>query len=132
MVLYGSLMSFFNTQDELGIRDKLKLLGRCELPGRLYNIGAYPGFKSLHENHGSVQAELYQLVDPQVLIKLDEFEDYIPDDVNASLYLRTLVSLKQFDIKAWVYIYNRPVLESAYIRSGNWQQHLKDSSKNNC
>lgn len=126
LVLYGSLMSCFNTQDELRIRTKLKLLKLCELPGRLYDLGAYPGFINDQDHQGLVFAELHEIIDKQALTILDEFEDYRQAEISQSLYLRTLVNLQQPDIKAWVYIYNRPVIESGYIKSGSWLAHLKD------
>ena len=126
LVLYGSLMSFFNTQDELGIRKQLKLLEQCELSGNLYDLGAYPGFINSQDKQAIVRAELYEILDPQALTKLDKFEDYWPDDESQSLYLRRLLSLKQSSKQAWVYIYNKSVIESVYIKSGSWQEHLKE------
>ena len=126
VLLYGSLLSFLSTQEELGVKHSLKLLGHCALQGRLYDLGDYPGLVMNHADSTIVMAELYQCLDQQVLHTL--FEDYRPGDEAGSLYIRHSVSLDHPVKEAWTYVYNRPVSESAFIPCGNWKRHLAEKN----
>lgn len=124
IVLYGSLMSSFPMQQDLGLHNNMTLVGPCELPGKLYDLGEYPGLIGGSDGNYLVSAELYHFSGQETLTALDDYEDYKPDNEQESLYVRTLVNLYEPSLQAWVYIYNRDVLESNLIKSGSWKQHL--------
>ncbi len=124
IVLYGSLMSGFTTQKELGIQDKLKLLGVCEINGKLYDLGDYPGLVDSQEEQDRVEAELFEIKDKSVLKTLDKFEGYWPSNTQNSLYLRKKTSWFNSEIKAWVYYYNRKVKETDFVGCRNWETYL--------
>jgi gamma-glutamylcyclotransferase (GGCT)/AIG2-like uncharacterized protein YtfP len=120
IAVYGSLMTGMGGCEELGIGDELRFVSPCEIQGRLFDLGDYPG---LLLASGTVQAELYEIVDSAVLPRLDVFELYDPDDPNGSLYIRRRVRLAQPDCDAWLYEYNRDVSGKSSIPSGNWRRH---------
>ena len=124
LVLYGSLMSAFPVQEELGIKNKIVLIGQCKLYGALYDLGEYPGFIIDCDKKQPVFAELYHFTAPEILTVLDDFEDYKAGNEQESLYIRVLVNLQEPTLKAWVYVYNRNVLESKRIKHGSWAQYL--------
>jgi gamma-glutamylcyclotransferase (GGCT)/AIG2-like uncharacterized protein YtfP len=125
IIFYGSLMSAFNTLSRLGIREQLELLGPCSIPGRLYDLGEYPALLPARQEQDTVRAELHAIKGREVLEVLDAFEDYQPGNNTASLYIRQAVRPDAGGQTAWVYIYNKPVVESDFIACGCWMQHLR-------
>ena len=90
LVFYGTLMSAFDTLDELGIRERLRLVGTCTLAGRLYDMGEWP---SLMLGGGIVHGELFEVLDAGVFVALDPFEECYPADPLRSRYRREIVAL---------------------------------------
>lgn len=66
---------------------------------------------------------LYAVADDAVLVRLDAFEEYDPDDPDGSEYLRRRVRLAEPDLDAWVYVYNRDVAGRPRVESGDWRRH---------
>lgn len=117
-------MSPFDTLEQLELTSELSFLGACRFPGRLYDLGDYPALMPALGAGDWVSGELFSLTGPHVLQVLDDFEDCQPDNEEASLYLRRLLVPAGHDEAAWVYLYNKPVVESKYIVSGNWLDYL--------
>ncbi|HEX8178967.1 MAG TPA: gamma-glutamylcyclotransferase family protein [Pyrinomonadaceae bacterium] len=96
-----------------------KFIGRANVRGRLYDLGAYPGL--LVDAAGSlVLGEVYE-IDDDILHKLDEIEA-------ASFYWRkpVEVALANHSLTCWVYepdaeFYPLQVL----ITSGDWIEYAK-------
>ncbi len=65
LILYGSLMSAFSTQQDLGLQNRITLVGPCKLHGKLYDLGEYPGLIFDREEKHLVSAELYQISDQE-------------------------------------------------------------------
>ncbi|MAM69763.1 MAG: hypothetical protein CMP91_01285 [Gammaproteobacteria bacterium] len=130
LALYGSLMSPFKTQDRLGMRSVLELEGLCQIPGRLYDLGAYPGLLEAQNGIDKVHAELYRIADFHVLQTLDLFEDYRSGNEEGSLFIRKKMRLSDPDEEAWVYIYNGSVIESDFIECNSWMKHLAERKSN--
>jgi gamma-glutamylcyclotransferase (GGCT)/AIG2-like uncharacterized protein YtfP len=124
LVLYGSLMSSFPTQEVLGLQNRMILVGQCKLHGKLYDLGEYPGLIIGSEGNQLVSAELYRFADPEILSVLDDFEDYKAGNEQESLYIRVLVNVHEPFLKAWVYVYNRNVSDSKRIKHGSWENYL--------
>jgi len=89
----------------------LKPFARATIQGRLYDLGAYPGVQLSSDPSGAVPGELFHLPDdPAILARLDDYEDFRPDDPSNSLFLRqrTIATLEDGTQHAcWVYTYNR-------------------------
>jgi len=124
IVLYGSLMRRLGAMDELGIGDRLRFVGPCIITGELFDLGRYPGMR---HGDGQVVAELYALLDVEVIQLLDDFEGYFADRPRESLYLRETVALIEPEgAKTWVYVYNGVPDASTRIVGGDWRQHLAE------
>ena len=117
VAFYGTLMRTFEVQRRLGLAPELRFVSNCRIPGRLYDLGDYPG---LVEADGEVRGEVFELLGPRTLEKLDEFEEYDPARPDDSEYLRRPARLIDPDLEAWVYVYNRPVAGRRWIQSGRW------------
>lgn len=102
-------------------------LGPGQIPGRLYDLGDYPG--AVTTPHGRVHGEAYRLRDPGLLRRLDDEEGYDPADEAGSLYVRRRVPVTLADgrvIAAWAYLYAGPLAQAVPIPSGDWRRHLAD------
>ena len=119
LVFYGTLMSAFDTLDELGVREQLRLVGACTLAGRLYDMGEWP---SLALGGGIVHGELFEVLDAGVFGTLDPFEECYPADPVRSRYRREIVAVLEPVVRAWVYVANEPVPPSGLIPSGSWYE----------
>jgi len=110
--------------EELGIGDRLRFVGPCLVTGELFDLDHYPG---LRHGDGRVIAELYALLDIEVLQDLDEFEGYSASQPRDSLYIRERVALiEPQGAEAWVYVYNTVPDARARIISGDWRAHLAE------
>jgi gamma-glutamylcyclotransferase (GGCT)/AIG2-like uncharacterized protein YtfP len=107
--------------ERLGVEHALSYVGPCEITGRLFDLGDYPG---LIVGSGAVDAELYVVDDASVLRRLDEFEGYDPGDLERSLFVRRCVRLASPTADAWVYLYNRDPSGRPEVPSSSWKLHL--------
>ena len=122
IAFYGSLMAGFGRLPNLGFEKSLRLVGPCQIRGQLVDLGAYPG---LIPGSGTVEAELYEVVDDGVLERLDAFEGYDPRDPMGSLYLRKQIRLANPPQDAWVFVYNRSVKGRPVVEAGSWERYLR-------
>ena len=124
IAFYGLLMRQGGAQQRLGVDRALTFISPCRIPGRLVDLGSYPG---LVEEPGEVEGELYRLDDPAVLATLDDFEGYDRDRPAGSPYVRRRRRLIAPDVEASVYVYTGPLEGRARIASGAWFR--RDSAK---
>ena len=122
IVFYGTLMQGFGVQERMGVKESLEYMGPCEIPGTLYDLGAYPGLK---ESRRFCRGELFRIIDHSVLTILDDYEDYSTHSPGSSLYHRKSVTLTKPPVEAWVYYYTPQVPESRCIPHGDWRLHKK-------
>jgi gamma-glutamylcyclotransferase (GGCT)/AIG2-like uncharacterized protein YtfP len=117
-------MRGLGAMDELGIGDRLRFVGPCIVTGELFDLGRFPGMR---HGDGRVIAELYALLDVDVIQVLDDFEGYRADRPRQSLYLREEIALiSPSDAEAWVYVYNDVPDAIARVVSGDWRAHLDE------
>lgn len=117
IAFYGTLLKQQGVQQALGAAQKLRWVGPCQIPGQLFDLGEYPG---LQKGSGVVSGELYEILDPSVLIPLDNYEGCDSANIACSLYVRERVRLISPAVECWVYVYNQPVDGKARIANGIW------------
>jgi gamma-glutamylcyclotransferase (GGCT)/AIG2-like uncharacterized protein YtfP len=133
LATYGTLMRDFQAQEQLGIGDAITFVGRCRLPGILFDLGSFPGavppddlpadLRTSAPETPVVHGELYRLEEADILSVLDHYEGYDPDQPATSLFVRRRISLVEpADQDAWVYWYNGPVDGKPRLPSGDWRQ----------
>ncbi len=104
-------------------------LDEARAPGRLYDLGSYPGMY-LGESDGDwVCGDLYELHRPDVMLpQLDDYEGCGPPE---SLYKRVVMVVVMSSgqrCPAWVYLYEKSVHESQRIWSGDYcRERSKES-----
>lgn len=112
VAFYGTLMKDHGTQSELKIKDRLMFAGPCVISGKLCDLGEYSG---LIAGGDPVNAELYKIEDPKVFDVVDKYEEFDRDNPKSSLFVRHVCHVVRLDeppLDAWVYFYNRPVLNA--------------------
>jgi gamma-glutamylcyclotransferase (GGCT)/AIG2-like uncharacterized protein YtfP len=127
VAVYGTLMRPFDAQARLGIADQLAFEGPCRFEGALYDLGAFPG--AVPDGNDVIDGELFRILDPRAMPKMDRLEHYDPDDEDGSTYVRRVVDLVAPEgQQAWIYWYNAPVDEGRRVPSGSWIEHLEGRS----
>ena len=123
VVFYGSLRKAHGALDRLGLRGRVEDLGPCRLRGRLYDLGRFPG---LMPGDGEVTGELVRIKDDAALARFDAFEGFDAKAPRLSDYLRRRVALVEPPgVRAWVYVYNKPLTGRREVPGGDWTAHVR-------
>ncbi|MEQ8432818.1 MAG: gamma-glutamylcyclotransferase family protein [Oceanicaulis sp.] len=117
IAVYGLLRAGETGFAQFGLAHAFRDAGPCVLTGELWDLGRYPG---LMEGEGRVLGELFEVIDPSVMTRLDAFEDYWPGDPARSRYARRKVQLIEPDHEAWVYVWILGLDAASRIESGDW------------
>lgn len=115
--VYGLLRRGASGFAQFGLATAFRALGPCRIPGAIHDLGGYPG---LVAGSGTVMGELFEVLDPSVIARLDSFEDYDPAAPGSSRYLRVRLRLLEPDVEAWIYVWNQPVDGCPRVDSGDW------------
>ena len=91
LFVYGTLMSTatgaLGRDMRLRLRREARLLGAATMPGRLYDLGRYPGLVAATETADVVHGEVLALVDPAATLPwLDDYEGVGSDAAAAGEY----------------------------------------------
>lgn len=106
LFVYGTLRTEFDNRYARLLRSRAELVGRATVPGSIYRIRHYPGYRP--EPAAEVHGELYRLADPEATLKaLDEYEG--PE------FERVILN------GVWIYQYKNPPAADSRISSGNFR-----------
>jgi gamma-glutamylcyclotransferase (GGCT)/AIG2-like uncharacterized protein YtfP len=100
---YGTLKDPDFLASVVGPRAQCRLIGRGTIPGRLYDVGAYPALRPGAGPGDGVPGVLWEIDGDDALARLDEFED-----VAGGVYARARCDVRMDDGRsepAWVYVY---------------------------
>ncbi|MEP0071607.1 MAG: gamma-glutamylcyclotransferase family protein [Marinomonas sp.] len=110
-----------------------KLIAGCKRIGlgwltgfRMYNLGEYPGVIPTHDESGRIRVEWYDVPD-DILEELDRLEEFDPDALQTSLYLRKRVFSPYG--QGWIYIYNQPLSSAPYMEAGDWERFTRENKE---
>lgn len=117
VAVYGLLRAGESGFERFGLGGAFTARGPCLIPGRLYDLGAYPG---LVGGAGQVIGELFEVRDARVMPDLDAYEDYWPQDRDRSRYDRVQITLIEPERQAWVYRWRLSLETARLIESGDW------------
>ncbi|HEX4484928.1 MAG TPA: gamma-glutamylcyclotransferase family protein [Terriglobales bacterium] len=119
---YGTLQPGLAPADIEPIVRMFKPVGRAHIHGLLYDFGEYPG--AVLGSNGKVWGQVFELPsNADVLGRLDDYEEFHPDNIDASQFVRKkckAVLESGEAIEAWVYVYNRDVSSAALIPNGEF------------
>lgn len=97
------------------------------IPGRLYDLGWYPGLVLDTPNPGLVAVER---VSVDSLAPFDLYEGYHEANPECSLYLRQEVTV--LGVTGWVYVYNQKYDVNKLVPCGDWLKHKGQVRGKNC
>lgn len=121
---YGSLMKGYGPLGLVIDRSRWRRIGHGRIKSIMYDLGGYPGAIRTSEPNQFVYGEVYAIPDVNdVIPKLDEYEEFYPNDHNHSLFVREVAKVEMNDgkeINAMVYFYNREPRIAHRILSGRW------------
>lgn len=109
-----------------------QVIARATIPGRLVDLGAYPGLVDLGCSDSLVHGELVKF--PRVAAAMEEFdaiEGFRGFDKTGSLYGRTWIAVEDESENrhhAWTYHYQRDWQNANIIPSGDWREYRPHSS----
>src|SRR4051812_5907684 len=121
--VYGTLLPGLAPRVIADVVATLRVVGAGTVPGRLYQLGAYPGCVLEGECDGLIHGQVLEMPDQAVLERLDWYEGYAAHDDAGSLFVRTVcdVTLEAGGrVRSWVYVYNRPVSAARLISGGRY------------
>lgn len=132
LFVYGTLLQGFENAHFLASPHKARFWGYGTIPGRLYDLGPFPGYHlpaSTPESQPErVKGEIYQILDPEVVFEtLDLIEGYNQKQPEKSLFIRKRVTAytDHGECEVWVYVYNQPLLDSYLIKSGDYRAYRR-------
>jgi gamma-glutamylcyclotransferase (GGCT)/AIG2-like uncharacterized protein YtfP len=120
LFVYGTLL---DKQNEFGayLNDNCTFYADGKMPGKLYDLGEYPGAILTREENKFVHGKIYQLNNPEKVFKiLDDYEGFGPKQEQPNLFVRELidVEISPGKIVCWVYLYNLSIGGFRLIDSG--------------
>jgi gamma-glutamylcyclotransferase (GGCT)/AIG2-like uncharacterized protein YtfP len=131
LFVYGTLRRGTGHPMAFLLEQQARCVGPAQVPGRLYDLGCYPGLVEAVDAVDWVQGDLFELNDPETTLpELDRYEGCGPDDPRPWFFQRSAVLIRTADgteVPGWVYRYCRPVAEEHRIASG---EYYRDDLKN--
>ena len=107
---YGSLQPGQAPAEIAPVVAELEIAGWGHVLGTLHGLGPYPGAVLDETSSNRIPGTIYRLPeDPGVLRKLDEYEEYFPEALERSEFLRKLHPVYWEDgstVVCWVYALN--------------------------
>jgi gamma-glutamylcyclotransferase (GGCT)/AIG2-like uncharacterized protein YtfP len=89
---------------------KFCLEGEGTVRGKLLDLGDYPGLLLESKGSSQIPGHIFSIPqDPDLLERLDRYEEYFADSPESSLFLRELVNVERDDgstEQCWIYVLN--------------------------
>ena len=124
LFVYGSLLSDFTKYKSITkeLHDQSQLLGSTLLPGKLFDIGKYPGFVYDRNSSFLVRGELLELKNANRLLK-------VLDDYEGGEYTRVLLESTFLGnpMKFNTYLYQLSIAQLPEILENDYREFVKDN-----
>ena len=121
---YGTLQPGRAPAQIASLAATLRPVGEGFVRGVLYDLGGYPGAVPDANATGKIFGTVMELPeDPEILRRLDAYEECAPQSPETSEYVRELREVELVaggSLMCWFYRYNWEVYESQVIASGAW------------
>jgi gamma-glutamylcyclotransferase (GGCT)/AIG2-like uncharacterized protein YtfP len=124
LFVYGTLLSSLEGTGVPSLQGWTTLVGPGRVIGCLYDTGEFPA--AVLSGDGTIQGELHAIRrdrEESLLDLLDAYEQYFPERLHASLFIRMVTSVARDEgeaIQAWIYSFNRDVKGLTRIESGDY------------
>ncbi len=124
LFVYGTLRGNSGHEKARWLATVATLKGGARMPGRLADLGDYPGLLPATNGGQMVRGELWELPeDAAVLEELDRYEGCHADDPEPHPYCRIQAAATGEDgarVACWTYLYQRPTRHRRMIANGDW------------
>ncbi len=130
LFVYGTLMQDTDSAMARFLHARAYSRGIAYLPGRLYDLGSYPGAVYDPEEKNTITGQIYTLRDPEAILPiLDEYECVSENPTEPEEYVRILVPalLEGKIVSSWIYQYNFATAHLPLIPSGNYLTYYADN-----
>jgi gamma-glutamylcyclotransferase (GGCT)/AIG2-like uncharacterized protein YtfP len=127
LFVYGTLRPFVNIPMAKWLQSVARHVGQGKVPGRLYDLGPYPGLKPARRTREWVSGDLYAVSDPFVVRALDSYESGTGSGRPRFVRSACVVSTGRGRPRAaWVYVYQRNPPQRARIAHGDYREHRRE------
>jgi len=120
LFVYGTLRRNYTPPEMGGLMESFEWIGTGSVAGRIYDLGDYPGAEFDRASSNEIQGEVYKLpVNGKALEKLDEYEEFWPENPSSSLFIRIAVPVRMKSGKqlhCWAYRLNPESLKKPASR----------------
>jgi gamma-glutamylcyclotransferase (GGCT)/AIG2-like uncharacterized protein YtfP len=136
LFVYGTLLPGRAPDHLREIAARLKPFAPGCMPGRLFNLGNFPGAVFDAAAATRVYGEVLELPnDGELHSRLDDYEDFSPAEPSRSIFIRERLPIMLSggaQLLCWVYVYNRDPGDAPLIPGGDYsawisRQHASQS-----
>src|SRR4051812_49218054 len=108
--------------------ERMRPIAAATVAGRLYDLGPYPGLVIGSDREERVRGQLLDVPDdPELWLRVDAYEGFVPDDPARSLFRRVSCRAELADgsdaVECWVYVYNGDLAGARQVADGVWRPH---------
>lgn len=126
LFVYGTLRPGYTNPYARYLHQHSRPVGEGTLPGRLFDLGQYPG--ATYEPDGSrlVHGTVFDLgKNRAILSRLDAYEGISKPPAATDEYIRVVIPVQcnGQTLPCWVYLYNRPTDGKRVILSGDYSRN---------
>jgi gamma-glutamylcyclotransferase (GGCT)/AIG2-like uncharacterized protein YtfP len=126
LFLYGTLKPDSADSEIASIVSQLRSVGRGFVPGRLYDLGDFPGAVVDSSSTSLVRGLLVELPSNRAVLEaLDRYEEFDPSNPRGSLFVRTKTRIRLTDgrkVEGWIYVYNKKPGNAPLIPGGHYSK----------
>lgn len=130
LFVYGTLMRPFESSMRRFLEENSYFAGEGTVPGRLYDLGRYPGLVIDPHSEGQVKGHIFELRNVQkVLNVLDKYEGIDPAAPAKGEYRRIQFEVRSDaePIPCWIYEYNHDPAGLPLIPAGDYPAYAKSN-----
>lgn len=133
LFVYGTLRRAIAPSKDLRhlLHHEAVFLGSATVPGRLYDIGSYPGLILSDNPVEIVKGEHYKIKDNRVVLNtFDQYEGCVEPFPKPWEYQRVQTVITTdggVEVLSWLYTYQWEVKEEMRIKSGDYLEFLSKS-----
>ncbi len=121
LFVYGTLRKGFAHPMARFLAERARHVEAAKAPGRLYDLGLYPGMLEPAAPDDWVHGDLFELTDDEATLKaLDHYESLHAQPPMFERVSGDVVTATGETMRAWYYLYRRVVSEAQRLASGDW------------